>query len=87
MADFKLGDRVQDKITGFKGIVIARTEWLHNCNRYYFQPEELDKDGQAVKPREFDEPDLKLLAKDPLKYKREYGAAMTGGPRPSPTRR
>lgn len=27
------GDRVRDRITGFTGIAMARTEWLYNCVR------------------------------------------------------
>lgn len=86
--DIRLGDLVQDKITGAKGIVIARTQWLNQCDRYFVQPQEL-KDGEPVKPRDFDEGDLVLLEEDPLGYEREEDGASTpanGGPRPAPTR-
>ena len=34
--DFKLflGDKAKDLITGFEGIIIARTQYLTNCNTY-----------------------------------------------------
>ena len=34
-----LGDEVKDTITGFKGIVVARTEWLNGCARVTVQPQ------------------------------------------------
>lgn len=49
----KLGDRVKDSITGFKGIAIARSEWLNGCQRIEIQPEIL-KDGKVVEADWFD---------------------------------
>lgn len=87
MDDIRLGDLVQDKITGFKGIVIAKTEWLNQCTRVFVQPQELNKDGEPIKPREFDLPDLTLLEEDPLEYeRREGGKPDNGGPTTEPTR-
>ena len=53
MPDLKLGSRVQDKITGFKGILIAKTTHLHNCTTYGIKPEEL-KDGKPIACQWFD---------------------------------
>jgi len=80
-ADFKfdLGDEVVDTITGFEGIVKARTQWLHNCNVYTVQPREL-KDGKPVESSGFDEPQLKL--KQPKKVP---ASRKTGGPTPAVT--
>ena len=64
-----LGDRVKDRITGFSGIVVARVEWLNNCNRYTVQPEVL-KDGKPVESQTFDEDDLRVVK----------GAAFGRGP-------
>lgn len=55
-----LGDQVKDRITGFSGVVIARTEWLNSCNRITVQPKEL-KDGKPVEAQVFDEYDLKVV--------------------------
>ena len=65
MSEFKLalGDRVKDRITGFRGIVVCRTEWLNYCNRYTVQPEVL-KDGKPVESIAFDEGDLVVVKKD-----------------------
>ena len=38
MFKFKSGDIVRDKVTGFEGIIIARTDYIFGCNRYYVQP-------------------------------------------------
>jgi hypothetical protein len=42
-----LGDRVKDKITGTKGIVVGYHYWLYGCERITVQPEEA-KDGKPV---------------------------------------
>jgi len=31
---FECGDEVKDKISGVKGVVVSRTEYLTSCNRY-----------------------------------------------------
>ena len=81
--DFKigLGARVRDKITGFKGIVTSRTQWLHNCNVYGVQPEGLDKDSKVPDRGHFDEPALELLEDEVVEPKRD-----TGGPTDPPSR-
>lgn len=87
MDDIRLGDLVQDKITSFKGIVIAKTEWLNQCTRVFVQPQELTKDGEPVKAREFDITDLTLLEEDPLNYERRAGGEPdNGGPTTEPSR-
>lgn len=75
-----VGDRVKDQVTGFEGIVVAKTEWLHGCVRLTVQPEKLDKDGKPREPGTFDEPQLLLLKagvvktrKDAPKDARNYG--------------
>ena len=82
--DFKynLGDKVEDVVTGFKGILIARTQWLNNCNTYSLQPRKL-VDGSPQKSQVFDEPQLKLVKADDLGLKQVEGEPepeKTGGP-------
>lgn len=48
VAHFKLGQRVKDKITGFKGIATSRTEHLNRCWSYDVQTEGLKKDDGAT---------------------------------------
>lgn len=76
-----LGDVARDTITGFTGVVIAETKWLHGCRRYTLQPKELNKDGMPYDGVSFDEPQLVLVQEKAAK-----GTSDTGGPRPEPTR-
>ena len=75
-----LGDRVKDSITGFTGVAVAQTKWLHGCTRITIQPEQL-KDGKVVEAMTFDEPQIKLV-----KESVAGGTSDTGGPRPEPQR-
>ena len=81
MDKIELGDVARDSITGFKGVVIGRTLWLHGCERMTIQPQEL-KDGKPIECQSFDEPQLVLVKK-----KAFGGNNDTGGPRPEPVRR
>lgn len=85
----EVADEVQDRITGFKGIAIARTEWLNGCVRLTVQPQEL-KDGKPIDAQAFDEEQLALLEKGKGRAKAPTGApvipAKTGGPHPEPAR-
>ena len=45
----KLGSMVKDSITGFKGIAVARTEYV------LVNPQKLQKNGKSVKSLWFDE--------------------------------
>lgn len=74
----KLGDRARDTITGFEGIVVAETMWIHGCRRLTVQPEKLTKDGELPKVETFDENQL-----TPVEAKVHTDSAHgTGGPRP-----
>jgi len=73
-----LGDKVQDTITGFKGIAVSRTTWISGCDRIGVQPV-VDKDGKMPESQTFDEPQLKLI----VKKKIEEGSHSKGGPRPN----
>lgn len=60
------GDRVQDKISGAKGIVVARTEWIYGCVRLSVQPEDV-KDGKPADCFVVDEPQATVLTNQALK--------------------
>ncbi len=57
-----LGDKVKDKVTGFTGIAIGRTTWLHGCDRYVVQPI-VGKDGKLPENQVFDELQLEVVSK------------------------
>lgn len=76
--NIELGDIARDKITGFTGVVIAKTSWLHGCNRFTLCPRGL-KDGKPIDSHSFDEPQLSVVSRGEFTQHRE-----TGGPRPEP---
>ena len=41
------GDLAKDRISGYTGIVVAKTEWITGCGRVTLQAQEL-KDGKPV---------------------------------------
>lgn len=71
---FELGSKVKDKITSFEGVIIARHQWLNNCNTYTVQPQTL-KDGTVQNTHQFDEPQLELVEENIVEENRK-----TGGP-------
>ena len=80
----KLGDRVQDTISGFKGILVCDAMWLNGCRRVTVQPEEL-KDGLPIESRTFDVEQLKLV-KANIAVGPKPVAERTGGPHDEPAR-
>lgn len=58
--EIALGTEVEDTLTGFKGIVTSRTQFLTGCARYGVQPR-VDKDGKLPEVQTFDEITLKVL--------------------------
>lgn len=78
----ELGDEVQCMVSGFKGIVIGKSEFLHGCSRVGVQPK-VGKDGKLVDAQWFDEPQMTVTKKRKVKV----GRRDVGGPLPStPTR-
>lgn len=78
-----LGDLVQDTVTGFKGVAVGQTQWLHGCLRITVQPIGTTKEGKLYESSSFDAPQLKLLKRGYAKTTPALGAFReTGGPRP-----
>ncbi len=80
MSEIKLGSRVRDKHTGFTGIAIAKTKWIHGCTRFTVKPETL-KDGATIDAEGFDEPQLELVDPEVVGT-----TSKTGGPQDEPQR-
>ena len=81
----RLGDLVKDQVTGYTGVVVARTEYLNGCVRLLIQPQKLDKDGKSREPEAYDIEQC-VLVKDAVVKRPEK--EPTGGPRPAvPARR
>lgn len=71
----KLGDKVTDSITGFTGIVVAITDWIHGCIRVTVQAQQLE-DGKPVPTQCFDEGQLVIVKKKQIKN----NPVVKGGP-------
>lgn len=60
MYEYENGDRLQDIITGFKGICVGRCDYLTGCAQYLLQP--VDKENTKKLGGEwFDSNRLKLV--------------------------
>ena len=59
----ELGDLVKDRISGFSGIVTARSEYLNGCISMLVQPDKLDDDGKKIKGLWFDDVQLEVRKK------------------------
>ena len=90
----ELGDRVRDKITGFKGIVTGITQWLYGCTRIVILKEKVERDGKAQEMC-IDEPQAELIQKAVVKRavpesapaeERRHGPRQDPGRAPDPTR-
>jgi len=77
MKEIKLGDVVRDKITGFKGIAIAKCEYLYGCAQFCIKPQKLSKEGSMLEGQYIDIEQLEIIDKEENKigFKKE----PTGG--------
>ncbi|OGS40491.1 MAG: hypothetical protein A3K77_00670 [Euryarchaeota archaeon RBG_13_31_8] len=57
MFKYDTGMKVEDRITGLKGIITSRSENLNMCNRYYIQPR-VYKEGKVPTGWWVDEADI-----------------------------
>lgn len=62
LAEFKydLGSRAKDKISGFTGIIVSRSQHLFGCSRYWIAPE-THKDGKVEGGGWFDEDSVDIV--------------------------
>jgi hypothetical protein len=85
MSKIKLGYKVKDTITGFEGITISKTEYLHGCTQWGVKSKGLHE-GKPIPMQWFDDPRLEVVKK--LKVERREGSDPTpGGPKPTPPSR
>lgn len=87
----RLGDEARDTITGFEGVVVGITDWIHGCRRITIQPKGLH-DAKIIEAASFDEPAVEVTkpvtpAPPPVEVDDPIPTRRTGGPRPEPTRR
>ena len=79
-----LGKEAEDKITGFKGIVIGVSQWLTGCNQACLKPK-VDKDGKLEEGQWFDEGEVFVIGKGITS--KEVESKANGGPRRDQPRR
>ena len=79
MFKYELGVELKDRLTGYQGIVVGRTEYLNGCHRYSLQSRQLNKDNKPAEWEAFDEMQL-----DPVGGVEVIGQQKTGGPQPAP---
>ena len=87
----ELGMKVEDVITGFRGVAMCRAEYLTGCTQYGVAPA-VDKDGRPVEWVFIDEGRLKVidvnrvLVERPVVPDVEEPPKHTGGPQVTPSR-
>ncbi len=81
MFKIELGSTVKHRVSGYKGIVTGRHEYLYGCRSYTVQAQEL-KDGKPVDHIFADEDACEVL-----KMAKPHKVRDTGGPMPEPPRR
>ncbi len=75
-----LGDEAKDSITGFKGMIIGRCEYLNGCVRFLIQPKKL-KDEKMIEAEWIDVQQIEVTKKVKKKL-----VEIPGGPRKNPPR-
>jgi hypothetical protein len=59
----ELGQKAEDKITGFYGVITGRAQYLTGCDQYCLQPPIRPDINEIIKPEWFDEGRIRILAK------------------------
>lgn len=84
----ELGVEVEDRITGFKGRVTGRTDYITGCNSYLVQPRQ-KSDGTFVEGKWIDEHRLLVVDARALVLEPPVAASplrAVGGDMPAPIR-
>ncbi len=81
MATFKhkLGIEAEDRITGFKGIIIGVSRYLTGCDQYALKPP-VDEKGNMRDAKWFDEGEINKTGEGV--NKKEVKSESKGGPQP-----
>lgn len=85
--NIQLGDEVQDIISGFTGIAIAKANYMWGCTRFAIQPQEITE-NKLLDSIWFDEPQLIVITKQKIKNPKlnQKITRDPGGPQPNPKR-
>jgi len=72
-----LGDLVEDRVSGYKGVVVAVHKYLQGCDRMSVQPK-VKTNGELPEAKAFDSLDLQVLKSAVVSYAKT--AEEPGGP-------
>lgn len=75
---FELGRKVEDKISGFTGIIMGRAEYWTGCNHYAVASEKLTSEGKPMNWEWFDETRIILVGNIQLKLEPRLGEGHSG---------
>jgi uncharacterized protein YodC (DUF2158 family) len=75
----ELGDEVQCKVTGFKGIVTGTQQCLTGCDRVHVQAP-INKEGKFGENYNLDEASVKIITKQKVKPQSVQETVKKGGP-------
>jgi hypothetical protein len=73
-----MGLEAKDKVTGFIGIIVARSQHITGCNQYCLMPK-IDKEGKIPDGHWIDEGRLEILSRGV--NPEEVQAEQKGGPK------
>jgi len=77
---FELGEILKDKVTGFQGVAMGRTEYFTNCSHYGLCSQSL-KDGKTLDWEWFAE--TRLIKVDGAEKIERESRSPTSGPEPN----
>lgn len=80
--DSPLGLLMKDKITGFKGIAIARIDYLYGCTNFSLKNTSISKDGKVESAVTFDYLQLEIVGNGVYKKEKPKKDNETGGCHP-----
>ena len=75
-----LGDEAKDKITGFKGVITGRCEYLNGCVRWLIPPKKL-KDEKMIDAEWIDDQQVEVTKKEKKMAIKERGGPSKNPPR------
>ena len=81
--DIKLGSKVKDTLTGFKGLASAKTTWLSGNINITVEPEELFE-GKPITPHAFEAQRLELIEVQKPPMAKTANKDAPGGPQDDP---
>jgi len=74
---FQLGEKVKDRVTGFKGTITARIEYLNGCLQYCVEPK-VGKEGKMEKAQYVDEGQLEFISSKKKDKEKEIKIPLGG---------